>query len=112
MVDLGRYVKSQRLKLKDTTIQAACSVAGISHTTWHKVENGDGPHAKNTLRGVARAIGVSAKVLYDKAGIAYDEAEFDDEIVEATDEALGLQAELAELRRRVAELERRLPPSF
>ena len=70
---LGRYVETRRYALPDSTIRWASNAAGISAKKWIDIEKGRGPHAKTTLRKVARALGESPRHILTMAGLDYDD---------------------------------------
>ncbi len=66
--ELGEFVRRHR-KAKHLTMRALADMAGIGHTSVHKIEHGDyGQPAPEKLRRLASGLGVPAEDLYALAG--------------------------------------------
>lgn len=102
MKALGQYVRRRREERDDSTIRAACAVAGISSTKWIDIEQGRGPHAFSTLRKVAKALGEGPDAILRLAGAEAAEP------TESPADVAALRSEVADLRAEVERMTRHL----
>lgn len=113
MKALGGYVRRRREALDDSTIRAACAVAGISSTKWIDIEQGRGPHALSTLRKVARALGEAPDAILRYAGASPEDgppSPPDDDVAAMRAELAALREEVARMRADINRREKGLPP--